>query len=68
MRGGPTGRGEGGEIIMIDSFKRGAESIILFAEKEFKPEGRGRGRGGHIIFIFFCKAGGGSIIFWARSH
>ena len=66
VRGGLTGRGEGGKIMMIDFGKRKGESIILFAEKEFKPKGRGRGRGGRIIIIFFCKARGGSIIFWAR--
>ena len=52
--------------MMIDFGKRRGESIILFAEKEFKPEGRGRGRGGRIIIICFCKARGGSIIFLAR--
>ena len=53
------GGGRGGKIIMSDFGKRRGESIILFAEKEFKPEGRGRGRGGRIIIIFFCKAEGG---------
>ena len=32
--------------MMSDFGKRRGESIILFAEKEFKPEVRGRGRGG----------------------
>ena len=52
--------------MMIDFGKRRGESIILFAEKEFKPEGRGRGRGGgRIIIICFCKArGGGASFFW----
>ena len=48
---------------MSDFFKRGGESVILFAEKELKPKGWGTGRGGGLflfIFIyFFCKAGGG---------
>ena len=51
--------------MMIDFGKRRGESIILFAEKEFKPEGRGRGRGGRIIIICFCKAReGGASFFW----
>ena len=51
------GEGEGGKIIMNDFLKRGGESIILFSEKELKPEGRGRGRGGH-YFTFFARPGG----------
>ena len=51
--------GRGGKIMMIDFGKRRGESIILFAEKEFKPEGRGRGRGGRIIIFFFARPGGG---------
>ena len=43
------GEGGGGKIIMID-FLKGGEGIILFAEKEFKPEGRGRG--GHYFYCF----------------
>ena len=58
------GEGRGGKIIMSDFGKRRGESIILFAEKEFKPEVRGRGRGGRIIIICFCKAGGGASFFW----
>ena len=58
VRGGLTGRGEGGKIIMID-FLKGGESIILFAEKEFKPEGRGRG--GALFLFFFARPS-----FWAR--
>ena len=58
VRGGLTGRGEGGKIMMIDFGKRRGENIILFAEKEFKPEGRGRGRGGRIIIIFLQGQGG----------
>ena len=53
--------------MMIDFGKRRGESIILFAEKEFKPEGRGRGRGGaHYYYLFLQGQGGGSIIFLAR--
>ena len=59
MRGGLTGRGEGGKIMMIDFGKRRGENIILFAEKEFKPEGRGRGRGGALLSFFFARPGGG---------
>ena len=45
---------------MSDFGKRRGESILLFAEKEFKPEGQGRGRGGgRMIIICFCKARGG---------
>ena len=69
VRGGLTGKGREGKIMMIDFGKRRGESIILFAEKEFKPEGRGRGRG-RIIIICFCKArGGGASFFWREwSH
>ena len=46
--------------MMSDFGKRRGESIILFAEKEFKPEGRGRGRGGaHYYYFFFARPGGG---------
>ena len=52
--------------MMIDFGKRRGENIILFAEKEFKPEGRGRGGGLFgwggallLILVFFCKAGEG---------
>ena len=67
VRGGLTGRGEGGKIMMIDFGKRRGENIILFAEKEFKPEGRGRGRGGALLlFIFLARPGGVNIIVWVR--
>ena len=48
--------------MMIDFGKRRGESIILFAEKEFKPEGRGRGMGGSHYF-FFARPGGGASFF-----
>ena len=55
--------------MMIDFGKRRGESIILFAEKEFKPEGRGRGRGGwRIFFISFCKARGGEHHFFGANE
>ena len=69
VRGGLTGRGEEGKIMMIDFGKRRGESIILFAEKEFKPEGRGRGRGGGgaLLLSFFLQGRGGvNIIVWVR--
>ena len=51
--------------MMIDFGKRRGESIILFAEKEFKPEGRGRGRGGaHYYYLFLQGQGGGASFFW----
>ena len=51
--------------MMIDFGKRRGESIILFAEKEFKPEGRGRGRGGGALLLFvFARPGGGASFFW----
>ena len=62
VRGGLTGRGEEGKIMMIDFGKRRGESIILFAEKEFKPEGRGRG-GAHFFYLFLQGQRGGSIFF-----
>ena len=52
--------------MMIDFGKRRGESIILFAEKEFKPEGRGRGRGGAHYYYFFARPGGVNIIVWVR--
>ena len=45
--------------MMIDFGKRREENIILFAEKEFKPEGRGRGRGGAHYYYFFLQGQGG---------
>ena len=63
------GEGRGGKIIMSDFGKRREESIILFAEKEFKPEGRGRGRGegAHYYYYFFvARPGGVNIIVWVR--
>ena len=47
------GEGRGGKIMMSDFGKRRGESIILFAEKEFKPEGRGRGKGGGALLLFY---------------
>ena len=59
--------GRGGKISMSDFGKRRGESILLFAEKEFKPEGQGRGRGGGALLSFvFARRGGGSIIFLPR--
>ena len=52
--------------MMIDFGKRRGESIILFAEKEFKPEGRGRGRVGGALLLFVFARPGGSIIFLVR--
>ena len=50
---------------MSDFGKRRGESIILFAEKEFKPEVRGRGRGGGALVLFvFARPGGGASFFW----
>ena len=57
VRGGLTGRGRGKNNV-IDFLKRGGGSIILFSEKELKPEGRGRGRGGGGIILFFLQGRG----------
>ena len=55
--------------MMIDFGKRRGESIILFAEKEFKPEGRGRGRGGWRIFLLvFARPGGGEHHFFGANE
>jgi len=51
--------------MMIDFGKRRGESIILFAEKEFKPEGRGRGRGALLLFVF-ARPGGEHHFFGAN--
>ena len=51
--------GRAGKISMSDFGKRRGESIILFAKKEFKPEGRGRGRGGGVLLLFFFLQGRG---------
>ena len=47
---------------MSDFFKRGGESVILFAEKELKPKGWGTGRGGDYFYLFlfiFLQGRGG---------
>ena len=55
--------------MMSDFGKRRGESIILFAEKEFKPEGRGMGEGGGgalLLFFLQGRGGGVNIIVWVR--
>ena len=55
--------------MMIDFGKRRGESIILFAEKEFKPEGRGRGRGGGALLLFvFARPGRGEHHFFGANE
>ena len=54
--------------MMIDFGKRRGESIILFAEKEFKPEGRGRGRGGAHYYYLFLQGQGGEHHFFGANE
>ena len=52
VRGGLTGRGEGGKIIMID-FLKGGRALSYLPRRSSSQRG---GVGGGTIFIFFCKA------------
>ena len=57
MRGGLTGRGEGGKIIMID-FLKGGRALSYLPRRSSSQRG---GVGGGTIFIFFARPS-----FWAR--
>ena len=59
VRGGLTGRGEGGKIMMIDFGKRRGRTLSYLPRRSSSQRGGVGGGGGAHYYYFLCKARGG---------